>query len=139
MQRGSLAVHTYYLEENVNFLMMTSTDKLQSLVDKFNQHSKSDLITIKKCSELQEKKHYAVHAMKKMDTSVGEAVIVLLGDSPYKEGDTPKFQVYLPKRFVNVLMNEDLDSVKSGVYYLVSHGPSANNSTELTIHLNNAL
>ncbi len=77
--------------------------------------------------------------MKKMDTSVGEAVIAVLGDSPYKEGDKPKFQVYLPKRFVNVLMNEDLDSIKPGIFYLVSHGPSGNNSTEITIHVNNTL
>lgn len=118
---------------------MSSTDQLQSFADKFNQHSKSELLTVKKCSELQEKKHYVVHAMKKVDTSVGEAVIAVLGDSPYKEGDAPKFQVYLPKRFVNVLMNEDLDSVKPGAFYLVSYGPSANNSTEIKIHVNNTL
>lgn len=118
---------------------MATKDQLQSLADKFNQHSKSELITIKKCSELQENKHYAVHGMKKMDTSVGEAVVVVLGDSPYKEGDAPKFQVYLPKRFVNVLMNEDLDSVKPGAFYLVSHGPSSNNSTEITLHFNNTV
>lgn len=117
---------------------MTSTDKLQSLVDKFNEHSKSDRITTKKCSELQEKKHYAVHSIKKTETTFGEAVVVILGDSPYKDGDTPKFQVYLPQRFVNALMNEDLDSFKPGTFYLVSHGPSANNSTEITIHLNNS-
>lgn len=114
---------------------MTSTDKLQSLADRFNQHSKSDILTIKKCSDLQEKKHYAVHAMRKLDTSVGEAVLAVLGDSPYKEGDTPKFQVYLPRRFVSVLMNEDLDNVKPGAFYLVSHGPSSNNSTEITLHV----
>lgn len=118
---------------------MTSTDKPQTLAEKFNQHSKSDLLTVKKCSDLQEMKHYAVHAMKKMSTTVGEAVIAVLGDSPYKDGDIPKFQVYLPKRFVNVLMNEDLDSVKPGVFYLVSHGPSTNNSTEITLHVNNAV
>lgn len=116
---------------------MTSTEKMLSLVEKFNQHSKSDLLTIKKCSELQENRHYAVHSMKKMDTSVGEAVIAILGDSPYKEGDLPKFQVFLPKRFVNVLMNEDLNSIEPGVFYLTSHGPSGNNSTEITLHLNN--
>lgn len=118
---------------------MASIDKSQSLVDRFNEHSKSDLITTKKCSELQEKKHYAVHTMKKTETSFGEAVIALLGDSPYKDGDTPKFQIYLPKRFVNVLMNEDLDSFKPGTFYLVSHGPAANNTTEITIHTNNTL
>lgn len=118
---------------------MASPSPLQALTEKFNQHSKSDLLATKRCSDLQEKKHYAVHLMKKVDTSVGEAVIAVLGDSPYKEGDKPKFQVYLPKRFVNVLMNEDLDSIKPGVFYLVSHGPSGNNSTEITIHVNNTL
>lgn len=114
-------------------------DKCQSLVDKFNIHSKSDLMTTKKCSDLKEKKHYAVHAMKKLETTFGEAVVAILGDSPYKDGDTPKFQIYLPKRFVNLLMNEDLESFKPGTFYLVSHGPAANNSTEITIHLNNSL
>ena len=115
---------------------MDSTSQLQSLVDRFNQHSKSELLDTKKCSELQEKKHYSVYSLKKMDTSVGEAVIAVLGDSPYKEGDKPKFQIYLPRRFVNVLMNEDLDAVKPGTFYIVSHGPSGNKSTEITIHMN---
>lgn len=118
---------------------MASTNNFQSLADKFNQHSRSDLLTTKKCSDLQEKKHYAVHSMKKTETSVGGAVIAVLGDSPYKEGDMPKFQIYLPKRFVNLLMNEDLDSIKPGVFYLVSHGPSSNNSTEITLHLSDTL
>ena len=77
--------------------------------------------------------------MKKMETTVGEAVVAILGDSPFKEGDSPKFQVYLPKRFVNILMNEDLDSINPGVLYLVSHGPSTNNSTEMTLHLNDKI
>ena len=117
---------------------MTSTDKLQSLAEKFNQYSRSDLLTTKKCSELKAKKQYTVHAMRKIDTSVGEAVIAVLGDSPYKEEDTSKFQIYLPKRFVNALENEDLDVVKPGAFYLVSHGPSTNNSTEITLHVNNS-
>lgn len=116
---------------------MASPSPLQAFADRFNQYSKSDLLATKRCGDLQEKKHYAVHSMKKMDTSVGEAVIAVLGDSPYNEGDRPKFQVYLPKRFVNVLMNENLDSIKPGTIYLVSHGPSGNNSTEITIHLCN--
>lgn len=118
---------------------MASSSPLQTLAERFNQHSKSELLTTKRCSELQEKKHYSVHSMKKMDTSVGEAVIAVLGDSPYKEEDKPKFQIYLPRRFVNVLMNEDLDSIKPGMFYLVSHGPSGNNSTEITIHVYNTL
>lgn len=118
---------------------MASSSPLQTLAERFNQHSKSELLTTKRCSELQEKKHYSVHSMKKMDTSVGEAVIAVLGDSPYKEEDKPKFQIYLPRRFVNALMNEDLDSIKPGMFYLVSHGPSGNNSTEITIHVYNTL
>jgi len=118
---------------------MASPSPLQALADKFNQHSKSDLLPTKRCSDLQEKKHYSVHSMSKVDTTVGEGVIAVLGDSPYKEGDKAKFQVYLPKRFVNVLMNEDLDSIKPGTLYLVSHGPTGNNSTEISIHVNNTL
>lgn len=77
--------------------------------------------------------------MKKVESSVGDGVMAVLGDSPYKDGDKPKFQVYLPKRFVSVLMNEDLDSIKPGTIYLVSHGPTGINSTEISIHVNNSL
>ncbi|XP_054290418.1 asialoglycoprotein receptor 1-like [Macrosteles quadrilineatus] len=36
--------------------------------------------------------------------------------------DEPKFQMFLPKRFVNMLQNEDLRSIEPGSLYLVSHG-----------------
>lgn len=63
--------------------------------------------------------------MEKMDTTVVKAVTAVLGDSPYKKDnlDLVKFQVYLPKRFINFLMKTkislDLDSVKPGIFYLV--------------------
>ncbi|WP_185964902.1 hypothetical protein, partial [Klebsiella pneumoniae] len=121
------------------YFTMAAKDQLDFFAEKFNQLSKSNLLTTKKCSDLQEKKHYALFTMKKLETSVGEAVVAVLGDSPYKEGDIPKFQIYLPKRLVNFLMNEDLDSIKPGMFYIVSHGSSANNSTEITLHVNNVL
>lgn len=114
-------------------------DSMIELVNKFNQQSKSDLLLLKKCSELKEEKHYYVHAFKKMDTTIGDAVLVSLSDAPYKEGDQPKFQVYLPKRFVIMLQNENLDNIRPGTFYIVSHGKCGNNSTELTLHLNNNL
>lgn len=115
--------------------MATKEQQLEKFVDMFNLRSKSELLTVKKCSELQENKHYSVHGMKKTETSLGQAVVAVLGDSPYKEGDKPKFQVYLPKRHVSFLVNEDLDAIAPGMLYLVSHGISSNNSPELTLHL----
>lgn len=115
--------------------MASKEQQLENFADKFNIRSKSELLTVKKCSELQENRHYSVHAMKKTETSLGQAVIAVLGDSPYKEGDKPKFQVYLPKRHVSFLMNEDLDEIVPGMFYLVSHGISTNNSPELTLHV----
>lgn len=115
--------------------MASKEQQLEEFVEKFNVRSKSELLTVKKCSELQENKHYSVHAMKKMETSLGQAVVAFLGDSPYKEGDNPKFQVYLPKRHVSFLVNEDLDAIVPGMFYLVSHGISSNNSPELTLHV----
>lgn len=114
---------------------MDKKQNLQSLVEIFNQHSKSNLLLTKKCSELKEDKHYSVHFLKKMDTSVGDAVIAALSDSPFKEGDLPKFQVFLPRRFVNLLQNEDLDSIQPGSLYIVSHGQTGNNTTELSLHI----
>lgn len=113
---------------------MTSSEQLEAFANNFNSRSRSEILTVKKCSELQENKHYAVFALKKMETSIGQSVVAFLGDSPYREGSAPKFQVYLPKRHVNFLVNEDLDSISPGMLYLVSHGPS-NNSTELTLHV----
>lgn len=109
--------------------------KLQILVDLFNQHSKSGLLPIKKCSELKEKKQYTIHHLRKVDTSVGDAIIVALSEPPYKAGDSPKFQVFLPKRFVTLLQNEDVESIEAGKLCLVSHGQTGNNSTELTLNL----
>lgn len=113
---------------------MNTREQLETFANNFNLRAKSDILPIRKCCDLLENKHYAVHAFKKTDTSVGQAVVGILGDSPYKEGDAPKFQIYLPKRQVNFLMNEDLDSIRPGMFYLVSHGPSGN-STELSIHV----
>lgn len=114
---------------------MASKEQLEEFINKFNSRSKSELLTVKKCSELQENKNYSVHLMKKVETSLGEAVVALLGDYPYKTGDKPKFQVFLPKRLVAFLVNEDLDSIEPGMFHLVSHGMSSNNSPELTLHI----
>jgi hypothetical protein len=114
---------------------MDKKQNLQSLVETFNQHSKSSLLLTKKCSELKEDKHYSVHFLKKMETSVGDAVVAALSDSPFKEGDRPKFQVFLPRRFVNLLQNEDLDAIQPGSLYIVSHGQTGNNTTELSLHI----
>lgn len=116
---------------------MSKQHHLQSLVDLFNEHSKSNLLPTKRCSELKEEKHYIVHFLKKIDTKVGDAVIAALSDSPYKQEDTPKFQVFLPKRFTTLLQNEDLDSIEPATFYLISHGQTGNNSTKLTLNLNN--
>lgn len=109
--------------------------KLQTLVDLFNQHSKSNLLPIKKCSELKTKKQYKIHYLKKVDTSVGDGIIAALSEAPFTDGDSPKFQVYLPKRFVTLLQNEDVDKIEAGKLCLVSHGQTGNNSTELTLNL----
>lgn len=108
--------------------------KLQELASRFNQQSKSDLVLLKKCSDLKEEKHYFVYSLKKVETSVGDAVLVSLSDTPYKDGEPAKIQVYFPKRFVILLQNEDLDSISPGTFYLVSHGKCGNNSTELSLH-----
>lgn len=109
--------------------------KLQTLVDLFNQHSKSNLLPIKKCSDLKEKKQYTIHYLKKVDTTVGDGVIAALSEAPFKDGDLPKFQVFLPKRFVTLLQNEDVENIGAGKLCLVSHGQTGNNSTELTLSL----
>lgn len=98
---------------------MSKQHHLQSLVDLFNDNSKLNLLPIKKCSQLKEEKRYIVHFMKKIDTKVGDAVITALSDSPYMQEDTPKFQVFLPKRFTTLLQNEDLDSVEPGTSLMV--------------------
>ena len=73
--------------------------------------------------------------MKKVDTLHGDAIIVSLSEAPFTPGDEPKFQVFLPKRFVQLLQNEDLREIQPGALYLVAHGSSGNNSTELTLHI----
>lgn len=118
---------------------MVSPQQLQTMVDLFNQQSKSSLLLTRKCSDLKENKHYVVHSLKKTDTTVGDAVLVTLSDSPFKEGDLPKFQVFLPKRFVYVLQNENLETLRPGMLYLVSHGCTGSGSTELSLHLNDSL
>lgn len=115
---------------------MASQQFLQSLVEQFNAQSKSAVLVTKKCSELKEQKRYIIHNIKKMETSVGDAILVALSDKPYASGETPKFQVFLPKRFVHLLQNEDVRNIEPGTLYLMSHGISGNNSTELSIHLN---
>ena len=72
-----------------------------------------------------------------MDTAVGDAIVAALSDAPYQEGDLPRFQVFLPKRFVTILQNEDLTSIQPGDIILMSHGSSGNGSTELSLHLTN--
>ena len=114
---------------------MANQQHLQTLVDIFNQRSKSDLLITRKCSELKEGKHYTVHSLTKMETTVGEAILAKLSDSPFVEGDVAKFQMFLPKRFVHLLQNEDLDSIAPGALYLVSHGSTGNGSIELSLHV----
>lgn len=111
--------------------------QLYDMVNLFNKQSKSAILITRKCSDLKEDKRYTVHKLKKTETSVGDAIIAFLSDTPYKEGEEPKFQVYLPKRFVTLLQNSDLESILPGDLFLVSHGPSGTNSVELTLHINN--
>lgn len=114
---------------------MDSQHFLLKLVDQFNTHSKSTVLQTKKCSELKELKHYIIHTIKKLDTSIGDAVLVSLSEAPFTPGDEAKFQMFLPKRFVQILQNEDLRNIEPGSLYLVSHGVSGNNSTELSLHM----
>lgn len=114
---------------------MASQQFLQTLVEQFNAHSKSNILTVKKCSDLKENKHYIIHEMKKVETTHGDAIIASLSEAPYTSGDEAKFQIYLPKRFVQLLQNEDLRDIEPGSLYLVSHGTSGNNSTELSLHI----
>lgn len=114
---------------------MANQQRLQSLVEVFNLKSKSDLLQTRKCSELKEGKHYIIHSLKKMETTIGDAVLAKLGDAPFTAGDLPKFQVFLPKRFVHLLQNEDLDSIAAGSLYMVSNGLCSSGSVELTIHV----
>lgn len=113
---------------------MASQQFLQSLVDQFNAHSKSNVLPTKKCSELREHKHYIIHSVKKMGTTHGDAILMSLSEAPFTPGDEPRFQVFLPKRFVHLLQNEDLRAIQPGSLYLVSHGVSGTNSTELSLH-----
>jgi hypothetical protein len=117
---------------------MASREFLQSLVEQFNTQSKSSLLPTKKSSELKEHKHYIVHDMRKIETSLGEAILVSLSDAPYVVGNEAKFQMFLPKRFVHQLQNEDLNIIEPGSLYLVSHGVSGNKSTELSLHVSPA-
>jgi len=113
---------------------MASQQFLQSLVEQFNNHSKSNILITKKCSDLKENKHYIVHTIKKIETTHGDAILMSLSDAPFTVGSEAKFQVFLPKRFVHLLQNEDLAAIEPGSLYLVSHGVSGNNSTELSLH-----
>lgn len=114
-----------------------ANQQLKNIVELFNQHSKSNVLLTKKCCDLKEDRKYAIHYFKKVDTTVGDGLIAALSEMPFKEGDTAKFQVFLPKRFVNLLQNEDLENAAApGSLYLISHGQSGNNSTELTLHIN---
>lgn len=101
----------------------------------FNAKSRSELLLLKKCSELKENKHYIIHELRRQETTVGEGIIASLSEAPFREGDVARFEVFLPRRFVTVLQNEDLAAIPKGSMYLVSHGSCGNNSTELTIHL----
>lgn len=114
---------------------MASQQSMLELAARFNEQSKSDVLLLKKCSELKEEKHYTVHSFKKVETTVGDAILAALSDSAYKEGDSAKFQVFLPKRFVTLLQNENLEDIPPGTFYLISHGRCGNNSTELSLHV----
>lgn len=114
---------------------MASQQSIQTLLEQFNANSKSSVLPTKRCSELKEQKHYIVHQIRKLDTSVGDAILVTLSDAPYTSGDVPKFQVFLPKRFVNLLQNENLSNIQPGMLYLESHGVTGHNSTELSLHM----
>lgn len=114
---------------------MAAHKLLQDIVEMFNEKSKSDLLLLKKCSDLKEEKHYIIHQLRRQETTVGEGIIASLSEAPYKEGDVPRFEVFLPRRFVTVLQNEDLAAIPRGSMYLVSHGSCGNNSTELSLHL----
>lgn len=70
-----------------------------------------------------------------METSVGDAVLAKLSDVPFTADALAKFQVFLPRRFVHQLQNEDLNSIEAGSLYLVSNGESGNGSVELTIQM----
>lgn len=108
---------------------------LKSLVEQFNAHSKSNILQTKRCSELKEHRHYIVHHIKKVETTIGDAILVSLSDAPFSPGSEARFQVFLPKRFVHLLQNEDFGKIEPGSLYLVSHGVSGNNSTELSLHM----
>ena len=115
--------------------MAARPNTLASIVDMFNERSKSELLVLKKCSELIERKHYIVHSMvKTTHEKYGDSILVKLSDAPYCEGDKPKFQLYLPSRFVTLLQNVDLRLVTPGSVYLVSHGMSGV-SPKLELHL----
>lgn len=114
---------------------MANQHQLQALVDTFNKKSKSDLLLTKKCSDLKEGKHYYIYSMKKMDTSVGDAILVKLSDTPSTDDGVAKFQVFLPKRFVHQLQNEDLESIAAGSLYLISNRQSGNGSVNLSINI----
>jgi hypothetical protein len=117
---------------NIN---MANQQRLQSLVDIFNKKSRSDLLLTKKCSDLKEGKHYYVYSLKKMDTSVGDAILAKLSDTPLANDGEPKFQVFLPKRFVHQLQNEELELIQPGSLYLISNGQSGNGSVELSLNI----
>ena len=114
--------------------MAFQPNTLASIVDMFNERSKSELLVLKKCSDLVEHKHYIVHSMvKTTHEKFGDSILVKLSDSPYCEGDGPKFQLYLPSRFVTLLQNVDLRLVTPGSVYLVSRGMNGV-SPELELH-----
>lgn len=115
---------------------MESPQSIKVLLEQFNANTKSSALPIKRCSELKENKHYIIHQIRKVDTTVGDAILVLLSNSPYKSGDGPKCQVFLPKRFVHLLENENLSNILPGMLYLQSHGVNGHNSSELSIHVN---
>lgn len=117
---------------------MESQKSIQVLLEQFNKKSKSSVLPTRRCSELKENKHYIIHEIRKLGTTVGDAILVLLSDAPYKSGDEPKFQVFLPKRFVHLLQNENLSNILPGMLYLQSHGVSGHNSTELSLHMNSS-
>lgn len=105
-----------------------------SLVAKFNQKSKAQTIVTKRCSELIPSRKYSLHKLMRKTSVHGECILAVLGGFPHNDEDE-RVQVFLPKRFCDILADEDLDSIPPGQYYLMSHGPSGNNSTELSLHL----
>lgn len=71
-----------------------------------------------------------------METTVGDAVLAKLSDVPFSKDAVAKFQVFLPKRFMHQLQNEELNSFEAGSLFMVSTiHESGNGSVEFKMNL----